>query len=50
MAFDEAKASQILSEKEITISVDLHDGDAHAKAWGCDLTFDYVQINSAYRS
>ncbi|MGN0658579.1 MAG: bifunctional glutamate N-acetyltransferase/amino-acid acetyltransferase ArgJ [Emergencia sp.] len=50
VAFDEEEASRILSEKEITVTVDLHQGDAQATAWGCDLTFDYVQINSAYRS
>ena len=29
---------------------DIHDGDAVAKAWGCDLTYDYVKINGDYRS
>ena len=25
-------------------------GDVTAKAWGCDLTYDYVKINGDYRS
>ena len=30
--------------------VDLGCGDATAKAWGCDLTYDYVKINGDYRT
>jgi len=25
-------------------------GDGKGHAWGCDLTYDYVQINASYRS
>lgn len=46
----EEQAADILSEKEITIYVDLNEGDAEACAWGCDLTYDYVRINGDYRS
>ena len=48
--FDEEAAKKILSEKEIKILVSLSDGDAFAKAWGCDLTYDYVKINGDYRT
>ena len=48
--FSEEEAAKILSEDEITIEVDLHDGDFAAKAWGCDLTYDYVKINGDYRT
>ena len=47
---DEDKAKGILSEKEIVIDIRLHDGDAAAVAFGCDLTYDYVKINGDYRS
>ena len=47
---DEDLAKVILSESEILIDILLHDGDATAKAWGCDLTYDYVRINGDYRS
>ena len=48
--FSEEIAKEILLEKEITIAVRLGDGDASAKAWGCDLTYDYVKINGDYRT
>lgn len=48
--FDEAEALKILSEDEIEIMVDLHDGHYQATAWGCDLTYDYVKINGDYRT
>ena len=50
LKFDEDKAKEILSEDEITILCELHQGDAEATAWGCDLTYDYVKINGDYRS
>lgn len=50
LAFDEDLAKKILMEDEIEIYVDLHQGDAKATAWGCDLTYDYVKINGDYRS
>jgi len=33
---------------EIKIVVDLKIGDKDAIAWGCDLTYDYVKINTKY--
>lgn len=50
VAFDEELAAKILSAAEVTIYVDMHEGDAQATAWGCDLTYDYVKINADYRS
>ena len=40
----------VLKEDEIDILVDLGSGHATAKAWGCDLTYDYVKINGDYRT
>lgn len=48
--FSEDEAKIILGEDEIYINIDLHQGSAEAKAWGCDLTYDYVKINGDYRS
>ncbi|MBQ9846598.1 MAG: bifunctional ornithine acetyltransferase/N-acetylglutamate synthase [Clostridia bacterium] len=48
--FSEEKAKEILLEKEITISVNLNDGDYSSTAWGCDLTYEYVKINGDYRT
>ena len=48
--FSEEIAAKILSGDEIFINIDLGIGDVTAKAWGCDLTYDYVKINGDYRS
>lgn len=48
--FSEETAKAVLSEKEILLDIRLHDGDACATAWGCDLTYDYVKINGDYRT
>lgn len=50
VVFDEDLATKILGASEVTIYVDMHEGDAQATAWGCDLTYDYVKINADYRS
>lgn len=50
ISFSEDVAKEILSEDEIKLLIDLHDGSHNAVAWGCDLTFDYVKINAEYRS
>lgn len=50
LAFSEEKAAEVLGQDEIEIRIHLHQGDACAKAWGCDLTYDYVKINADYRS
>ena len=48
--FSEEKASEVLSEDEIYILINLNDGDEQATAWGCDLTYDNVKINGDYRT
>ncbi|MBR5271407.1 MAG: bifunctional glutamate N-acetyltransferase/amino-acid acetyltransferase ArgJ [Clostridia bacterium] len=48
--FSEEIAADVLSSDEIFIDVNLNQGNASAKAWGCDLTYDYVKINGDYRS
>lgn len=50
LAFDEVKAKEILSQKEILINIDLGDGQETASVWTCDLSYDYVKINGSYRS
>lgn len=50
LSFDEEEATKILSEPEVTIFINMNEGDAEATAWGCDLTYDYVKINADYRS
>ena len=48
--FSEEEAAKVLHETEIDIIITLGDGDAAAKAWGCDLTYEYVKINGDYRT
>ena len=48
--YSEEEAARLLSEKEVTILVDMHMGEESATAWGCDLSYDYVKINADYRS
>ena len=48
--YSEEEAAKVLQENEIQILVDLGCGSAAAKAWGCDLTYDYVKINGDYRT
>ena len=48
--FSEEKAKEVLSRKEIAIIVDLHQGDASAVFWTCDLSREYVAINANYRT
>jgi glutamate N-acetyltransferase/amino-acid N-acetyltransferase len=46
--FDKTSAVEALKRKEVKIIVDMNLGTASATAWGCDLTEQYVVINSAY--
>ena len=50
VAFDAEKMQDIMHEEVICITVDLHSGEATGKAWGCDLSYDYVKINALYRT
>lgn len=50
VAFNEDFAKKILLEKEVTVTAKLNDGESSAKAWGCDLSYEYVRINGDYRS
>ena len=50
LEFDEAKATEILKQKNVNILVKFNIGEEEATAWGCDLTYDYVSINADYRS
>ena len=50
VAFSEEKAKEILLCDEIKVLINVGDGNGHAVAWGCDLTYDYVKINGDYRT
>jgi glutamate N-acetyltransferase/amino-acid N-acetyltransferase len=46
----EEQVKEYLQQENIKILVELNQGDYHATAWGCDLTYDYVKINASYRT
>ena len=48
--YSEEKATEILSQPEVTVTADIGEGQAQAAAWGCDLTHEYININADYRS
>jgi glutamate N-acetyltransferase/amino-acid N-acetyltransferase len=50
LQFDENLAKNILKKSEITVEAILKEGTGEATAWGCDLSYDYVRINGAYRT
>jgi glutamate N-acetyltransferase / amino-acid N-acetyltransferase len=49
-AFAESQAAAIFAGAEIGIRLELGQGAASAVVWTCDLTHDYVSINTDYRT
>ena len=51
VAYSDEKMKDTRKQFEHVIAIcDMHDGEASATAWGCDLTYDYVKINGDYRT
>ncbi len=50
LQFDEARALDILHRDQVTVTIDLNQGDAHVTEWTCDMTEGYIHINADYRS
>ena len=46
--FDKKKASAAMGKDEVKVRVALNGGKHSATAWGCDLSAEYVAINSEY--
>jgi glutamate N-acetyltransferase/amino-acid N-acetyltransferase len=47
-AFDGTAVRRVFEQKDITIGVDLGVGSEAARAWGTDLSAEYVRINAEY--
>lgn len=47
---NEDKASFILEEEDLFITVDLNMGTKESKMYTCDFSHEYVSINADYRS
>ena len=50
VAFQESRASEILRQRDIDLTVQLHAGSSDATFWTCDLTTEYIHINADYRT
>ena len=48
--YTEEQGRQVMARSEITIRVELGRGEATARIWTTDLSFDYVRINAEYRT
>lgn len=46
----ERRIARVVKRKQFTIIADLHQGQATARLWTTDLSYDYVRINASYRS
>ena len=49
-AYQEADGARVMAQAEITVRVALGRGNAAAKVYTCDFSYDYVKINADYRS
>jgi glutamate N-acetyltransferase/amino-acid N-acetyltransferase len=48
IAFDAPSISEAMRSPDVLIEVDLGVGEAEGRAWGCDLSANYVMINALY--
>jgi glutamate N-acetyltransferase / amino-acid N-acetyltransferase len=48
--YHEALGAAVVAKPEFTIRVDLGRGNAAARIWTCDFSYDYVKINAEYRT
>lgn len=49
-SYTEEQGQRVMNEDEITITIDLNQGQAECTIYTCDLTKEYVAINADYRS
>ncbi len=48
--YQETDGQRVMNQSEITVRVVLNRGAATTTVWTCDFSYDYVRINSDYRS
>ncbi|MGL5575495.1 MAG: bifunctional ornithine acetyltransferase/N-acetylglutamate synthase [Sarcina sp.] len=48
--FSEERAKEILEDAEVSIIINLNNGNFDGYAFGCDLSYEYVRINGDYRT
>ncbi len=50
VAADSGRLAKIMAAKVVQFTVDLRMGQAQFRCYGCDLSYDYVRINSEYHT
>jgi glutamate N-acetyltransferase / amino-acid N-acetyltransferase len=50
LTFSEDRALETLESDEVTLTIDLNQGEAEVTEWTCDMTEGYIHINADYRS
>ena len=48
--YSEQEGNRVMGQPEITVRVVLNRGESSTIVWTCDFSYDYVKINSDYRS
>ena len=48
--YNEEDVKELLHEHDISIDIDLKDGEFDDRMYTCDFSYDYVKINGSYRS
>ncbi len=48
--YREDRGSAVVAQPEFTIRIGLGAGEAQARIWTCDFSYDYVKINAEYRT
>lgn len=48
--FSNEEMAQVLKKDTVVITIDTGSGTHSGRAWGCDLTYKYVDINAAYHT
>lgn len=48
--YTEEAGQAVMDQNEITICIDLKQGNSQAQLWTCDFSYDYVRINAEYRT
>lgn len=48
--YDENRATALLAQDSVLITIDLCAGDAEITMWTCDYSYDYIRINADYRT
>ena len=39
-----------MNKKELSLEIDLNNGNSHSTVYTCDLTSEYIKINTSYLS